>query len=111
MRSIRARKASGPSSARTHRLPAMNRARNDNGVFTNHPPDGGYEAYNAHGDEQRAFAVALRGQGYRTALMGKYLNGYQPTDDPPLGYDQWDVAGDGYPEFDYTLNQNGIPQP
>ena len=82
----------------------------DDGVFTNHPPDGGYDAYNKHGNEQRAFAIALRGQGYRTALMGKYLNGYQPTDDPPPGYDEWDVAGNGYPEFNYTLNQNGITQ-
>ncbi|HEU5265454.1 MAG TPA: sulfatase [Jatrophihabitans sp.] len=82
----------------------------DDGVFTNHPPDGGYDAYNKHGNVQQAFPVALRKQGYRTALLGKYLNGYQPTDFPALGYDEWDVAGDGYPEFDYTLNQNGIQQ-
>ncbi|HEU5265657.1 MAG TPA: sulfatase [Jatrophihabitans sp.] len=82
----------------------------DNGVFTNHDPDGGYDAYLWHGDEQRAFAVALHNAGYRTALMGKYLNGYRPTDEPARGYDEWDVAGNGYPEFGYTLNQNGDQQ-
>jgi hypothetical protein len=39
--------------------------------------------------------------------MGKYLNGHQPTDPIPLGWNEWDVAGNGYPEFNYTLNQNG----
>lgn len=44
--------------------------------------------------------------------MGKYLNGYlqEPRHSPvsstyiPPG---WDAAGDGCPEFDYTLNQDG----
>jgi N-acetylglucosamine-6-sulfatase len=79
----------------------------DDGVFTNHGPNGGYDAYNRHGNERRSFAVVLRKAGYRTALMGKYLNGYQPTDVPPRGYDEWDVTGSGYREFDYTLNHNG----
>ncbi len=39
--------------------------------------------------------------------MGKYLNGYQPSDPVPKGWNTWDVAGNGYPEFDYTLNENG----
>jgi arylsulfatase A-like enzyme len=47
--------------------------------------------------------------GYRTALMGKYLNGYDPADPPAPGWDVWDVAGNGYGEFDYSLNQNGAP--
>jgi N-acetylglucosamine-6-sulfatase len=79
----------------------------NNGVFKNNGTDGGFDAYNKNGNEQRAFAVALRKAGYRTALMGKYLNGYQPTDKPAPGYDEWDVTGYGYREFDYTLNHNG----
>jgi arylsulfatase A-like enzyme len=39
--------------------------------------------------------------------MGKYLNGYQPSDPVPPGWNEWDVAGNGYPEFNYTLNQDG----
>jgi N-acetylglucosamine-6-sulfatase len=79
----------------------------DDGVFTNKGSDGGYNAYNAHGDQSRSFAVALQKAGYRTAMMGKYLNGYLPSDPPAPGWDAWDVAGNGYPEFNYTLNENG----
>ena len=60
-----------------------------------------------HGDPSRSFAVALQKAGYRTAMMGKYLNGYQPADHPAPGWDEWDVTGNGYPEFNYTLNENG----
>ena len=79
----------------------------DTGVFRNQGADGGYAAFNAHGNEQNTFATALKAQGYRTAMMGKYLNGYQPTDPVPPGWSEWDVAGNGYPEFDYKLNENG----
>src|SRR5215469_9823206 len=80
----------------------------DTQVFTNMPPLGGYEAFNAHGNEAQTFAVALQGDGYRTAMLGKYLNGYQPDrDNTRQGWNEWDVAGNGYPEFHYALNQNG----
>jgi arylsulfatase A-like enzyme len=79
----------------------------DDGVFTNAGADGGYLAFNQHGDQQKSFAVALRDAGYRTAMMGKYLNQYQPADPIPPGWDEWDVTGNGYPEFGYTLNQDG----
>lgn len=77
------------------------------GVFTNSGADGGYEAFNAHGNQQNTFATALRATGYRTGMMGKYLNGYQPENPVPPGWSEWDVAGNGYPEFDYSLNENG----
>jgi N-acetylglucosamine-6-sulfatase len=79
----------------------------DDGVFTNTGDDGGYRSYNAHGDQSKSFAVALQKSGYRTALMGKYLNGYTTADPVAPGWDVWDVAGNGYGEFNYTLNQNG----
>ena len=82
----------------------------DDGVFTNAGNDGGYFAFNNHGDQQKSFALALHDAGYRTAMMGKYLNQYQPADPVPPGWDEWDVAGNGYPEFDYTLNQDGRQQ-
>ncbi len=87
----------------------------DTGVFTNAGLDGGIGAFYAHGDEQTSFNVALHDAGYRTAMMGKYLNGYLqgPTRSPvpstyvPPGWDEWDVPGYAYSEYDYTLNENG----
>lgn len=84
------------------------------GVFTNNGDDGGYAAFNRNGDEKKCYAPALQKAGYRTGFMGKYLNGYQPTADSntgkpytPPGWDEWDAAGNGYPEFTYNLNENG----
>ncbi|MFE0103515.1 sulfatase [Streptomyces sp. NPDC059009] len=84
------------------------------GVFTNTPPDGGFDTFNKRGNEDRTFATELKKQGYRTAMMGKYLNGYEPDmtvggekNYVPPGWDEWDVAGNGYKEYDYTLNENG----
>lgn len=79
----------------------------DDGVFTNKGTDGGYRAYNRNGDPQKSFALALQRSGYQTAMMGKYLNGYSPADPVPPGWDQWDAVGNGYAEFNYTLNENG----
>jgi N-acetylglucosamine-6-sulfatase len=80
----------------------------DTGVFTNGGFHGGNRAFVAHGDEAKTFAVALHHRGYRTAMMGKYLNGYDPaTLDVPQGWDDWRVAGNAYPEFNYDLNENG----
>jgi len=78
------------------------------GVFRNTGADGGFEAFNAQGNASRTFALALQRAGYRTAMLGKYLNGYRPAMKAlPRGWNEWDVAGNGYPEFNYRLNQNG----
>jgi N-acetylglucosamine-6-sulfatase len=86
----------------------------DTGVYSNVGPDGGIRAFYAHDDEQQTFNVALQRAGYVTAMMGKYLNGYlEPKQSPvsdtyvPPGWNVWDVAGNGYPEFNYELNENG----
>jgi N-acetylglucosamine-6-sulfatase len=80
----------------------------DDGVFTNAGADGGYFAFNKHGDQRKSFAVALHDAGYRTAMIGKYLNQYAPAYPVAPGWDEWDVAGNGgYGEFGYTLNQDG----
>jgi arylsulfatase A-like enzyme len=85
----------------------------DSGVFTNTGADGGFSAFLFHGDSARTYAVQLHQAGYNTAMMGKYLNGYIPTDTGannrsyvPQGWSEWDVAGDGYPEFRYNVNEN-----
>jgi N-acetylglucosamine-6-sulfatase len=87
----------------------------DTHVFDNSAPEGGYGVFHARGEERQTFAVALQHVGYRTAMMGKYLNGYEPgeseRDRPrpgvPPGWNEWDVAGDGYPEYGYRMNSDG----
>jgi len=81
-------------------------------VYTNFPPDGGYERFDELGHEQTTVATALHAAGYRTALFGKYLNDYPGTEDPshvPPGWDEWasPVAGSPYAAYHYTLNENG----
>ncbi|WP_433229380.1 sulfatase family protein [Actinomadura formosensis] len=85
------------------------------GVRTNFPPDGGYHVFQRKGGEQASFAPALQKAGYRTAMLGKYMNGYEPRDRSglprkvPPGWSEWYVGGNGYPEFGYELNENGRP--
>jgi N-acetylglucosamine-6-sulfatase len=84
----------------------------DTGVFQNTGSDGGFDLFHFRGEERQTFATALQSSGYATAMMGKYLNHYLqsvnvPDSYVPPGWSEWDVAGWGYPEFDYTLNQNG----
>jgi len=77
-------------------------------VETNSPPNGGYESYMDHGDAQESFCVALQEAGYKTAMMGKFLNGYLPRKHQPVaGWSDWFVAGAGYRNFDYDINSNG----
>ncbi len=80
----------------------------DTGVFGNTGSAGGYYAFLANGDEGKTFAIAAQSSGYRTSMMGKYLNGYEPSSlFIPVGWSDWHVAGEGYPEFNYGLNENG----
>ncbi|MEA2564189.1 MAG: hypothetical protein QOH06_5693 [Acidobacteriota bacterium] len=81
-------------------------------VYTNFPPDGGFERFAAQGHEEKTLATALHDAGYRTALIGKYLNGYPKKDDPthiPPGWDEWvsPVKGSPYGSYHYTVNDNG----
>ncbi|MCU1450266.1 MAG: arylsulfatase [Acidimicrobiales bacterium] len=84
------------------------------GVFTNTAPDGGFPLFYRRGEEKDTFSTTLRSGGYRTALMGKYLNEYNPRHTPgqrgpyvPPGWTEWDATGNGYGEFNYALNENG----
>ena len=40
-------------------------------------PMGGWEAFRSYGNPSRSFNVRLQASGYRTALIGKYLNEYE----------------------------------
>jgi arylsulfatase A-like enzyme len=93
----------------------------DTGVYGNTGPHGGFKVFFDRGEEQHTFGTALRDAGYRTAMMGKYLNGYLATKGTahdgtaanvaanyiPPGWTRWDGAGYGYPEFNYVLNSDG----
>ncbi len=84
------------------------------GIFRNTGADGGFLAFHAKGLEQQTYATALQAAGYRTALMGKYLNQYAPErirtalGGPfiPPGWTDWVVSGNGYPGFGYRLSRN-----
>ena len=81
----------------------------DSGIFRNTGADGGFLAFHSRHHEQVTFATALQGAGYRTAMLGKYLNGYEPAKHPPEpGWTLWAVAGGaGYRSFNYALSEDG----
>ncbi len=78
------------------------------GVFRNTGNDGGYLVFVSRGHERATFAALLSPAGYRLGMLGKYLNGYQPRLHAAApGWTSWAVAGNGYPEFRYALNEDG----
>jgi arylsulfatase A-like enzyme len=79
----------------------------DTGVWGNAGIGGGYNTFNRLGNQNSTLATDLKSAGYRTAMMGKYLNKYLTRDPKAPGWDVWNVADWGYPEFNYTLNQDG----
>jgi N-acetylglucosamine-6-sulfatase len=56
-------------------------------------------------------ATWLKSAGYRTGLVGKYLNGYptptQPANYKPPGWDYWVANQDGVDYYNYKLTENG----
>jgi arylsulfatase A-like enzyme len=81
-------------------------------VLRNVPPEGGYPVFRPL--ERQTIAVLLREAGYRTGLIGKYLNSY-PEDVPaaeaiPPGWDRWyaratSFGGERY--YNYFVNDQG----
>ncbi len=81
-------------------------------VEGNLPPTGGFEHWQELGRDRSTVATWLHDAGYRTGLLGKYLNGYPTTVAPtyvPPGWDTWasPAAGNAYSEYNYELNENG----
>ena len=74
-----------------------------------HPPTGGYGRFDAF----ESLPVWLQRAGYRTAHVGKYLNGYGSDTPavPPPGWSDWYGAVDDstYRMWGFTLNENGEP--
>jgi len=74
-------------------------------IFTNAPPGGGFAKFRDLGREESTVATWLRDAGYRTVLMGKYLNGYPVTTHVPPGWDEWYGVAGGVNFFNYSLNE------
>jgi N-acetylglucosamine-6-sulfatase len=64
----------------------------NHGVLTNASPLGGFKKFKSLGREKSTVATWLHDGGYRTALIGKYLNGYHGPYVPP-GWDEWYSIG------------------
>ncbi|WP_028997435.1 sulfatase family protein [Azohydromonas australica] len=86
----------------------------NHGVRDNEGPSGGFEKFFLTGLESSTVGVWLRSAGYRTGLMGKYLNNYpKEASGPnhvPQGWDTWLVPNGGnyYRQLNYTLNDDGL---
>ena len=83
----------------------------NHGVIDNEPPRYGFPAFRRH--EPQSLGPWLKSVGYRTALVGKYLNGYAwgASDDyVPPGWDDWHghlAAIEDGRYFNYWMNHNG----
>ena len=69
-------------------------------VYRNDQPNGGFEEFYFLGHESSTLATWLKAAGYRTVLLGKYLNGYPFPEDRsyvPVGWDEWYSAAKGSP--------------
>jgi arylsulfatase A-like enzyme len=79
------------------------------GIVSNDAP-GGFTGFFRSGQERDTVATQLKAAGYRTAILGKYLNGYPYGaygEYIPPGWDEACIPHvlPGY--FDYGLNDNG----
>src|SRR5215204_73570 len=78
----------------------------NHGVTQHIDPGTGYEQYHTAGYDQRDLPVWLRNSGYRTGLVGKYMNKYDAQGvSQPTGWTDLYVADD--PNSNWTLNENG----
>ncbi len=84
----------------------------NHGIEHNSGTPTGWRIFSSTGMESATMGTLFAEAGYETALIGKYLNGYAPSEDPtyiPPGWDTWVSPIDhaAYAEFDYDLNVNG----
>jgi arylsulfatase A-like enzyme len=78
-------------------------------ILFNVPPLGGFAKFRERGGETSTIATWLRAAGYRTALFGKYMNGY-PANTPqyvPPGWAAWHGTFDNENYFNYRVNEDG----
>ncbi|WP_327090423.1 sulfatase [Nonomuraea sp. NBC_01738] len=82
------------------------------GVLTNTAPEGGFDRFHTQHLERSTVGTWMQSAGYRTALMGKFLNHYPGSSAPatyvPPGWNDWRVPVKNlYEEYGYRLNENG----
>lgn len=78
----------------------------NNGVQHNRGVHGGFQAL----DPAEEASVWFRDEGYRTAFVGKFLNGYHPGDVRPAGWTRWDALTRGvYDYVNFTMTGDGDP--
>ncbi len=61
-----------------------------------------------HLRHDRTLQYHLRRAGYRTAIMGRYLNGWSVAHDPPH-FDEWAILRRGYRNVEFNLNGQTRP--
>ncbi len=83
----------------------------NHGILRGQGDIGGVDLFQSLGNETSTVATWLQDAGYRTALIGKYLNGYGSSDALtyiPPGWSEWaGVTTEGYSRFE--INENGTP--
>lgn len=79
----------------------------NHGVLSNLGKDGGFQAF----DDRSTLATWLDDAGWSTALVGKYLNGYDDPAIVPPGWDRWRalVGPSSYCMYDWTHSHDGTP--
>lgn len=78
------------------------------GVWSNAGRFGGFDAFNARGNADETIATDFEAAGYRTGLIGKYLNGYPEGRYGYVapGWDTWFALGTGW-YYNYYAADNG----
>jgi arylsulfatase A-like enzyme len=77
----------------------------NNGVRYNAGPFGGFAVLR---DKQNTLARWLQAAGYHTALVGKYLNGYEGSNTPPQeGWTRWNPSIRNIYEYENTVFLEG----
>jgi N-acetylglucosamine-6-sulfatase len=81
------------------------------GVYRDLPPHGGFATFTGRHEDHSTIATWLHAAGYRTAMIGKYLNGYTKSHASyvPPGWDRWvaftSQRGNGdYHNYDLSID-------
>jgi arylsulfatase A-like enzyme len=79
-------------------------------LLANRPPVGGYKRFPENGNEDANIGIWMQTAGYRTGLIGKYLNRYPTQAEPnhvPKGWTDWHALF--FPEsyWEFRMNENG----
>jgi N-acetylglucosamine-6-sulfatase len=84
----------------------------DTQIYDNTAPEGGFDKFTTRREDDSTFATNLFTAGYRTALLGKYLNGYDPSQKfhdsdgayVPPGWTTWSgINPGGYSGYGYVM--------